>query len=78
MKQNGMTINYLRMEAADNGLLITYELRKPKGVSANVYSECSYESKKEVFEVANAHDAMDRFIELSGLKVPEEVAELKG
>ena len=78
MKQNTAgKVSDLRMEAADNGLLINYCIKIPKTNTANVYDSCNYDYKKEVFEVASAHEAIERFLELAGMDIPEEAEEKK-
>jgi len=43
-------ISYLRMEPATNGVIISYDLEKKKTGSKGTFDNCSYESKKEVFD----------------------------
>lgn len=58
-------ISYLRMEPASNGIIISYDLTTKKD-GKGTYDNCSYESKKEVFDVdmdkeEDLNEAFDRY-----------------
>lgn len=62
-------ISYLRMEPASNGVIISYDLEKKKSPGKGTYDNCSYESKKEVFDVdmndtQSLDEAFNRYKEL--------------
>ena len=58
-------ISYLRMEPATNGVIISYDLTTKKNTKGT-FDNCSYESKKEVFDVdmgskEGLDEAFDRY-----------------
>lgn len=62
-------ISYLRMEPATNGVIISYDVEQKKSSSKGTFDNCSYESKKEVFDVdmndtQSLDEAFNRYKEL--------------
>ena len=62
-------ISSLRMEPADNGVIICYDVQKKKTASKGSFDNCSYEYKKEVFDVdgeskEGLNEAFERYKEL--------------
>lgn len=64
------TIDYLRMEPADNGVIICYDVKTMSKGSKGQFDNCQYKSHKEVFDIDGENEdesidkAFSRFKEL--------------
>ena len=63
------TIDYLRMEPADNGVIISYNIKTQSVNTKNSFDNCSYKEHKEVYDIDDENEetldeAFKRFREL--------------
>lgn len=70
MDKSKSSIDYLRMEPASNGFIISYSEKVKNGNGKSTYDNCSYHDRKEVFDVDDDDEdsinkAFDRFRELA-------------
>lgn len=56
-------IEYLRMEPATNGFVVSYDEKETKKTSGT-FENCSYKNCKEVFSYEDREEAFARFKEL--------------
>lgn len=61
MDKSKSTIDYLRMEPASNGVIISYTEKVKKEGSNKTYDDCSYLDRKEVFDTdGDEHDGIEK------------------
>lgn len=68
-------IQYLRLEPADNGFLLSYSERQNK--SGSPYDSCGSVDRKEIFGFQETDKCMARMLELCGMPNTEEKEESK-
>lgn len=61
MDKSKSTIDYLTMEPATNGVIISYTEKVKKEGSKKTFDDCSYQNRKEVFDIDEDHnDSIDK------------------